>query len=223
MNNGIKSDSTNGKKCGKGVMARFSTILLLGPTGCGKTPLGGYFQSHGLQGKKCFHFDFGEQLRAIAELKNAPHPLSTKDIDYIRTVLREGALLENETFYIAETIFNLFIARYAVTVDDVILLNGIPRHEGQAGAVGTLVDIRMVVYLACTADVVRMRIRNNSGGDRAERVDDSLEAIERRLTVFTGRTMPLIQYYRQRDIPVVTIPVGIDTTPQQIAAMMNGK
>jgi hypothetical protein len=40
-------------------------LLLLGPTGAGKTPLGDWLEAHGLWGRPCHHFDFGANLRAV--------------------------------------------------------------------------------------------------------------------------------------------------------------
>ncbi len=47
-------------------------ILLLGPTGSGKTPLGQALEKKGLAGRRCVHFDFGANLREIAGLKRRP-------------------------------------------------------------------------------------------------------------------------------------------------------
>ncbi len=44
-----------------------NSILLLGPTGAGKSPLGNQMEQNGIRGKRCFHFDFGHELRSIAE------------------------------------------------------------------------------------------------------------------------------------------------------------
>ena len=41
-------------------------LLLLGPTGSGKTPLGDEIERRGLYGRRCLHFDFGASLRAAA-------------------------------------------------------------------------------------------------------------------------------------------------------------
>ena len=46
-------------------------ILLLGPTAAGKTPLGQLFADRGLWGRPCVHFDFGENLRRIADSGSA--------------------------------------------------------------------------------------------------------------------------------------------------------
>ena len=47
-------------------MALPHALLLIGPTGSGKTPLGELLERSGLWGRPCRHFDFGERMRRIA-------------------------------------------------------------------------------------------------------------------------------------------------------------
>lgn len=42
---------------------RYAAMVLLGPTGSGKTPLGHVFAARGFLNRRCAHFDFGENLR----------------------------------------------------------------------------------------------------------------------------------------------------------------
>ncbi|MGA2258817.1 MAG: hypothetical protein ABSG53_29470, partial [Thermoguttaceae bacterium] len=59
-----------------------------------------------------------------------------------------------------------------------IVLNGLPRHLGQAQAMEGIIDVRMVVHLACSAHaVVAERSGRSVGGDRSQREDDAPEAI----------------------------------------------
>jgi hypothetical protein len=44
----------------------YPAILLVGPTGSGKTPLGALCEKKGLWQSRVFHFDFGAILRRIA-------------------------------------------------------------------------------------------------------------------------------------------------------------
>ncbi|MCX7427258.1 MAG: hypothetical protein NTW96_16720 [Planctomycetia bacterium] len=46
---------------------RNDAMLLLGPTGSGKTPLGDLLERRGLGGRRCVHFDFGAHLRRIVK------------------------------------------------------------------------------------------------------------------------------------------------------------
>lgn len=203
-------------------MNKNHAILLLGPTGSGKTPLGIYLEQRGIPGKRCLHFDFGNELRNIEKADVSPSQFTKDDLEYIKKVLKEGALLENETFYIAEKILNSFIIKNSIANNDLIILNGLPRHIGQAGDVDAIVDIKMVVYLECSREVVRERIRLNSGGDRYARIDDSIEEVEKKLGIFHKRTSPLLQYYKNKSIPVKNIAVEVNSTPAEILNNLNG-
>lgn len=191
-------------------MKRPSAILLVGPTGSGKTPLGEELERRGLGGRCCRHFDFGAQLRAV--VGGSPPPgLSARDIEFLRGVLDRGALLEDEHFPIAETILQAFLTAHPA---DRVVLNGLPRHVGQSKDVDRLVDVEVVVELQCSAQVVLERIRTNAGGDRADRIDDDLDAIRHKLAIFTDRTAPLIEHYRARGARIVSIPIAADTTAE---------
>ncbi|NQT94054.1 MAG: nucleoside monophosphate kinase [Lentisphaerae bacterium] len=187
-------------------------LLLLGPTGCGKTPLGDALQREGFGGRRCHHFDFGAQLRK-ASGGGAGVALDVADMAFVRDVLETGVLLENETFRIAERIWEGFLAERDVRPDDLIVLNGLPRHVDQARDVDRLADVGLVVELACSAGVVRRRIRRNAGGDRAGRADDDPAAVERKLRLYEERTLPLVEHYRVRGAEIRTIPIAMDTDP----------
>jgi adenylate kinase len=50
---------------------KHQALLLLGPTGSGKTPLGERLERRSLRGRRCHHFDFGASLRAVVAEHNA--------------------------------------------------------------------------------------------------------------------------------------------------------
>ena len=195
--------------------AKNSAILLLGPTGAGKSPLGDFLEKHGFLGKRCFHFDFGANLRATASGEYSEF-LSREDIDYIKNVLKESFLLENETFYIAAGLVRAFIQRGQITPADLIVLNGLPRHVGQADDVAKLLQVRSVVFLDCDSDVVMARIKANSGGDRTGRTDDSIVEIEKKIKIFRDRTVHLLDYYRSHGVQVERISIEKDTLAEEI-------
>lgn len=195
---------------------RKPAMLLLGPTGAGKTPLGQLLEKRGLPRGRCLHFDFGATLREVVERDAADAILSRADVDFLRGVLESGALLEERHFPIAERLLRSFLARHDADGQTVIVLNGLPRHVGQARALEPLLDVREVVYLACTEETVFQRIGSNVGGDRGERNDDSRVAVRRKLEIFGQRTAPLLEYYRARGTAVRQIMVGADTTAEQM-------
>jgi adenylate kinase family enzyme len=188
------------------------SLLLLGPTGSGKTPLGQLLHERGLSGRRCLHFDFGENLRQVVD-RDAPDAiLSPSDLEFLWQVLRTGALLEDRDFPIAERVLRSFLAQNGADHDTVLVLNGLPRHVGQAEALNALVDVRTVVALVCTPEVVLRRIATNAGGDRAGRTDDEQTDVRRKLSIYVQRTAPLVDYYRHRGARVVEVTVSAETT-----------
>ena len=117
---------------------KFNSILLLGATGTGKTPLGNFIEKNGLLGKKCFHFDFGESLRESV-FRTKATLLDDHEMQYLTNVLEKGLLLEDKDFPIAEKILRSFIQQKQVTHDDILILNGLPRHKGQAESLDNMV------------------------------------------------------------------------------------
>ncbi len=199
---------------------RHVALLILGPTGSGKTPLGDLIEARGLLVRRCLHFDFGANLRRLVQ-RDRPGPIVRReDLDFLRQVLHRGALLEDEHFSLAQRVLGEFLAARHADARTLVVLNGLPRHAGQAEAMERIVDIRAVVSLECTAETVFERIRRNAGGDRAGRPDDDLDCIRRKLRVFGERTAPLVDHYRQRGTPVVTVEVTASATPEEVFALV---
>ena len=197
-------------------MKKYKAILLIGPTGAGKTPLGEGLERTGLWGRRCFHFDFGAALRQAAEKGNCRGTLTDRELKIVRHSLETGVLLENEDFPIAEKILHGFAESRGVKEGDLLVLNGMPRHEGQAEDVDRIVDLQAVVVLECSAEVVRERIRVNAGGDRAGRADDSPPAVTEKMRIFAERTRPLLDHYRAKRVRVEKVHVGLTTGPTEI-------
>jgi adenylate kinase len=191
-------------------------ILLLGPTGSGNTPLGQVLEERGLWGHACRHFDFGANLREIVAHNQPDDSITADDITLLRRSVQECLLLESEHFPLAARILHRFMARCLPDPTTWIVLNGLPRHPGQARDMERVVDIRTVIHLVCSAQIVAERIAGNAGGDRGRREDDSLEAIRRKLIVFAERTAPLLCHYRSRQVRVETMEVGPHTTAEQM-------
>jgi len=240
-------------------------ILLIGPTGSGKTPLGDRLAADGLAGRPCRHFDFGAQLRRIAAGDRPPGEMTPEDVTFIRSVLATGALLEDEHFPVAERILRTFLAerpgapeeRGMDTVPtgrqvlparpgagpapepestakmavrrtgetpvprsggDLIVLNGLPRHVGQAKDIERILHVLAVIELACPPEVVLARIRTNAGGDRGRRDDDGDDLIRRKLATYAARTAPLLAHYRRLAVPIYRLTVAAATTAEQLRA-----
>jgi len=202
-------------------MTRTRAILLLGPTGSGKTPLGEVLQARGLAGRRCAHFDFGASLRRAVAADPPPNGLTGEDVAFLRRVLEAGALLEDGHFPIARKILEGFIAARRIGPEDRIVLNGLPRHAGQARDVAVIVEVIAVIELRCTADVVLQRIRTDAGGDRGGRIDDDPDAVAARLDIYTRRIAPLVDHYRATGATIHSVDVQADTTAEQVWTLLH--
>lgn len=199
-------------------------LLLLGPTGVGKTPLGDLLECRGLHGRRCVHFDFGANLRGVADSGLLPSTgqaasgLSAADVEVIRTSLRTGTLLENESFPIARRLLEAFAQQRGVDPGDLLLLNGLPRHVGQARDVDGFVQVEQLVVLECSAAVIAQRLRHDPAGDRAGRIDDVPGLVERKLATYQERTVPLVRHYEERGLAPRRLEVGVGTVPADLVA-----
>jgi adenylate kinase family enzyme len=193
---------------------RQPALLLLGPTGSGKSPLGDRLEAAGLRGRPCLHFDFGSHLRRGAADEGTEGLLAPDERGVLKRVLAEGALLEDRHFPIARKLFLDFLARRGAGPGTLVVLNGLPRHAGQAEAMESLVAVEAVVHLACDPEIVRERIRIDAGGDRSGRADDGIEAVRARIETYARRTAPLLDRYRARGIRVIPLAVGARTTAE---------
>lgn len=203
------------------MLSRFEAILLLGPTSSGKTPLGQMFETRGVAGRPCAHFDFGENLRQIVARDQPDDIITREDIEFLGDVLRTGALLEDKDFPIAERILRRFLARPGMTADTLVVLNGLPRHVGQTQSVGQILSIRTVIHLDCSPQTIVARVAANTGGDRTGRTDDDLAAIQRKLAIFAERTKPLLDYFRADGAELVHRVMTADMTTDMLWETLN--
>ena len=208
------------KGCFRVAMKKFyqypiDSILLLGPTGVGKSPLGDAIARNGLFGRRCHHLDFGSELRGAVSREELSSAYSSNELDFLRGVLEQGLLLENEHFPLAEKIFSLFLDRAGFASHGLLILNGIPRHTGQSKDIARIARILALIVLDCTVDDVFHRIQNNVGGDRSERLDDDKKLIAKKLEIFQERTAPLIDYYSKGGCRIYRVNVSATTTTEQ--------
>ena len=191
-------------------------ILLLGPTAAGKTPLGDMISFRGIGGLGCVHFDFGSELRNIA-FPGAGISAFTKDeLNFVRGVLNDGLLRENEQFYIARKIFYTFIERERIKKADIIILNGLPRHIGQAEQMTGIVNVGTVIELSCSESDILCRIEKNTGEDRAERSDDNHDLVMKKIGLYRKRTASLMEFYRNRGADIFRIEVTHLSDPNSV-------
>jgi adenylate kinase family enzyme len=182
-----------------------TAILLLGPTGAGKTPLGNAMEQKGINGALCAHSDFGKYLRDITNENNF-YGLSKHNVNFLKEILKKGALLENDTFYLAAEIIKKFLKQKAETAN-MVILNGLPRHEGQAMDIEPFFNIQTVIELKCKAETIFKRIMYNTGKDRDKRSDDHLDLVKKKLELYNTKTAPLLNYYKNKNVTIKTIKV----------------
>jgi len=186
-------------------------VLLVGPTGSGKTPLGDEMERRGLGGRPCVHFDFGANLRAAAG-GSRDFGLTPLELQAVRASLGSGALFEDRDMPMIVKVLTGFVEMRRPAPGTLLVLNGLPRHRRQAEALSTFLAVERVISLEADAAVIHERIRLNTGLDRGGRGDDDLEAVRTRLMIFQDRTGPLLDFYRERGIPVMRIAVTETTT-----------
>lgn len=185
-------------------------IILLGPTGSGKSPLGDHIARAGIFNRKSVHLDFGAELRGIAA--RSLSSLTASEHIFIKGVLERGLLLENEHFALAEKIIRRFLDRTGFDANTILVLNGIPRHTGQARDIDRIATIHAVIALDCCSDDVFCRLRENVGGDRTERIDDHDILVAEKLRIYRERTEPLIDHYIHAGSTVYRLDMSSSTT-----------
>jgi adenylate kinase len=161
-------------------------ILLLGPQGSGKgTQAKRIAQEYGLA-----HIASGDLFRdAIA----ARTPLGLE----IEPIYNAGGLVPDGT--------TTALIRERIEEDDArdgFILDGFPRNLTQARALDEMLgeigrDLTAVFALNVSDEISVQRLLGRAREEA--RVDDTPEAIARRLAIYHDQTEPLIEYYRARD------------------------
>jgi adenylate kinase family enzyme len=196
-------------------------ILLVGPTGAGKTPLGDEIEKRGLQGWPCVHFDFGANLRRAAQGGAVEFGLTGPETERTRDSLRSGALFESGDLPMIAKILRRFVETRRLGPGDRLVLNGLPRHRDQAEALARLLAVERVISLEAAAPVIVDRIGRDPGRDRAGRPDDDIAAIAGRLETFRRRTAPLLEFYLDRGVPVTAVQVTATMTAPDMYAELD--
>lgn len=201
------------------------SLLLMGTSNSGKTPLGNELcQTDLVKGKRFLHLDFGELLRLQLAGKFTA-PLTNAERCFLSEVMN-GRLLDDAHFGVARKIIEHFLVERGFDVNrHVLVLNGIPRHCGQAiDCLDIGIDVRLVVALECTARIaVRRKLLSENGAgheDRSHRDDGAVEIFRRKNESYNRDTLPLLDFYDTRKVPVRKIHVGVETAPAQMVDMI---
>jgi len=196
-------------------------LLLLGPTGSGKTPQGRLVARL----PRCHHFDFGAHLRAA--VAGAASPLSPPEVAFVRGLLDAHQVLPSDRFDIARRLLAAFLAEAGCDPErDLVVLNGLPRTASQAHDIAPLVQVRLVVVLECSPRAAAARVarrRQGEGSDDAGREDDDPRHLPAKLQVHRRHTAPLLALYHAQGVPVLTVAVAADTHDEALHRLLVGE
>jgi adenylate kinase len=193
-------------------------ILIIGPTGAGKSPLGDHIARNGFLARRTHHLDFGSELRFHSSHSPQSPYLSPQELHFIKKVLQDGLLLENQHFPLAEKIIRYYLNRNAFLSTDLLILNGIPRHHAQLQDISRIATIHALISLDCPPHIVHSRIRTNIGGDRTGRSDDNYHLVQKKFQIFLERTEPLKRYFEGARRPIYSVSVSESSTPDHVYA-----
>lgn len=191
----------------------------MGPPGAGKSPIGDALERR----TGWAHFDFGARLRDIASGED-DHGLTGRERDLVRVLLEAGALFPDEKFPVVRKIVSAFLDWRPEAPG--VVLNGLPRTVRQAERLRELLDIRRVVVLECSPDLAAARVGQRRAGateDHAGRPDDEPERFRQRLAIYARESPPLIEHCRARGVDILTLPMALETDPQQLADIIVGR
>lgn len=196
-----------------------SCIALIGTSNSGKSPLGRLIESESArQGPRVVHLDFGECLRKAA-ISPESFGLPIEEHQYVQSVL-SGALLDDAHFPIAVRIISVYMEqRDFDRKSDILLLNGIPRHVGQARDLDNAgFRVRTVIQLDCDMPTAMRRYELSHAGkgheDRSERNDNDRKTIRRKLESYLQDTQPVLDWYRNQSTAIRTVSIHETTTPR---------
>lgn len=188
-------------------------LLLVGPSGSGKSPLGALLEKR----MGWAHFDFGHQLRLIARGEGVGN-LSETERTYVKNLIARHELFPDDKFHIVEKILLDFLERNNHAPG--VILNGLPRHVGQVQGIGRLIDVRTIAVLECSCSDSAMRVAARVKGlsnDHAGRSDDTPDAVRKKFVIYTERTAPIIEHFEGTGARVFRVPVESCANESDIA------
>ena len=218
-------------------------LLIIGPPGSGKSPFGDYLEKQSAAGRRFRHFDFGRVLRELLKVQIPDGPgqpvetraekiekqeptgeekpsaaiyFSSRELARVRQSVETATMFEEADRELVRKIVRLFLEKNGVGGDEILILNGLPRHRAQVGWLEDILQVVLVLNLDCPEDIAVRRILANLDGERQGREDDRLEVIVRRYRLYLERTGPLVDYFRQAGIPVLTLKVDRETRPEAL-------
>lgn len=183
-------------------------LLIMGPPGAGK----------------------GTQAARLQSLLAVPH-ISTGDIfrDHVGAgtdLGREAQAFMNRGEYVPDELTNAMVDARLARGDAAhgFVLDGYPRTPDQArrlevrlAEAGHALDAVLSLVVPREDLLDRLAFRAGTAG----RADDAVEVVERRLDVYARQTLPLIEFYRERDMLVEVVGVGSpDDVTRRVASAL---
>ena len=196
------------------VVGNMPALLLVGPTGSSKSPLGALLEKR----TGWAHFDFGHELRSIAR-GATDHDLAEPEVEYIAKLLSNHEIFPDEEFDTVKRILESFLKKNGHAPG--VILNGLPRHVGQAKDLSRMVEIKKVAVLNCTPRDTAARVARRVQGetsDPAVKSDDTHEAVLAKFSTFAEETIPLVDHYRNSNTDIIDVIVESGTTESNIAS-----
>jgi adenylate kinase family enzyme len=209
-------------------MSEVKSLLLLGPPGAGKSPFGQYLSRQKIKGRRFLNFDFGQELRQILEVRSEVGNIQSggrrelqehydgQERNRIRQVVEKAILFEEPDRELVRKILGNFLNKINPSREDLLVLNGFPRHPGQVSWLTGLARIVLAVNLDCPLEVSIRRIMANQDGERTGRPDDSPDVVSHRYKIYEDKTRPLIAWLERMGIPVINLPVNYMTGPEEL-------
>jgi len=173
-------------------VTRIKSILLIGSPGAGKGTVGKILGS--VPG--FFHVACGEVFRAL-------DPRSELGREFISYSSKGQLVPDDLTIRLwQQHLRNLSIMGELRPEEHFLVLDGIPRSVAQAKLMEPETDVRLVCHLDCTdRSKLAERIRRRSlHENRLDDIHD--ETIQRRFRIFDEETMPVLDHYRDRVVPI---------------------
>lgn len=156
-------------------------IILLGAPGCGKGTLA-----------KQIVAEFGYVAISTGDILRETKNADTELGKLLRETLGKGNLVSDE-------IVNEIVKAKLETIKQPFILDGYPRTIPQAEFLDLLTEIKLVVYLSVSDEVIIKRILER--GKTSNREDDmSIQVISKRIEQFKSETEPLKDYYSNKNI-----------------------
>ncbi|XP_043224419.1 UMP-CMP kinase-like isoform X2 [Amphibalanus amphitrite] len=169
------------------VRERFNVVFVLGGPGAGKgTQCARIVEKYGF-----VHLSAGDLLRAERQREGSQYG------DLINKHIKDGSIVP-----VAITCALLEKAMEQSSSNK-FLVDGFPRNkdnlDGWEKAMNDKVDIKFVLFFDCPREVCieRCLSRGAAGSGRA---DDNIQSLEKRLDTYNSSTMPIIEYYDNKDL-----------------------